>query len=217
MADQPAEHEPSKVVSRLRLVRRISLVLCGLILAAVVAFVAKERLSQTSGKGPTLPQVKIGGPFSLTDHDGRPVTEKDFQGKFLIVFFGYTFCPDVCPTTLADVSAALDRLGPDAGKFQPLFITVDPARDTAPRLKEYVGHFNPRIRGLTGTEAQIKEAAKAFRAYYVKAKADGGGPNDYLMDHSSIVYVIGPEGGFKIHFSHGTDADTMAAKLKTLL
>lgn len=133
--------------------------------------------------------ASIGGPFSLLDGDGRRVTEADFKGKWLMIFFGYTFCPDACPTALSAMAEAMDRLGAQADQVQPIFITVDPERDTPQVMKEYVGNFGPKIVGLTGTSADIAAVAQSFRVYYKKS---GDGPN-YLMDHSTAILVMNPE------------------------
>ncbi|MDD9878677.1 MAG: SCO family protein [Magnetovibrio sp.] len=174
--------------------------------------------NRTAGGGTSAPAAAtsaIGGPFQLTNHLGQAVTEKDFMGKHMLVFFGYTFCPDVCPTTLTDVSSALDILGDAADKITPVFISVDPARDTPEHLKEYATYFHPRLVALTGTDAQIAAVAKAYRVYYAKAKQDpGADADDYLMDHSSVIYLMGPDGRFRVHFSHGTDPKTMAKRIR---
>ncbi|MEQ8805412.1 MAG: SCO family protein [Rhodospirillales bacterium] len=207
---------PNKTVSRLRLVRRISLGLAALILVAVVAVIAEQRLTDSPRTG-AAPEVKIGGPFTLTDHTGRAVTEQDFRGKAMLIFFGYTYCPDVCPTSLTEISAAMDKLGPQAAKVVPILVSVDPERDTPEVLKDYVAHFHPGIVGLTGTPEQIKQTARAYRVYYAKVPDQGGDKDAYLMDHSSVIYLMGPDGKFLAHFSTQTDAETMAAKIKSLL
>lgn len=155
----------------------------------------------------------VGGPFSLTDQDGKRVTDQDFRGKYMLIFFGYTYCPDVCPSELQVMSAALDQLGPQADKIQPIFITIDPARDTPETLKVYVSNFHPRLIGLTGSEADIASVAKAYRVYYAKAQ---GSENkaDYLMDHGSILYLMGPDGKFVTHFLYGTEAKGLAEALR---
>jgi protein SCO1/2 len=139
--------------------------------------------------------LTVGGPFSLIDGDGRPVTDQTWRGKYMLVYFGYTFCPDVCPTTLSAVADALDILGSKADHIQPLFITVDPKRDTPAVVKQYAAAFGPRIIGLTGSPEQIAAAAKAYRVYYAEHRT-GTGPDDYSMDHSSVLYVMGPDGQF---------------------
>ncbi len=161
---------------------------------------------QVSGK------ALIGGPFSLTDHTGKPVTQDDFKGKLMLVFFGYTYCPDICPAELQVMSAALDALGADAEKVTPVFITVDPARDTVEQMASYVASFHPRLVGLTGSEEAVKQAAKAYRVYYAKA-GDANSP-DYLVDHSAFVYLMGRDGNYLTHFSYGTSAEKMAAGIR---
>jgi protein SCO1/2 len=137
----------------------------------------------------------IGGPFTLLDGNRKSVTDKDFRGKFLLVYFGYTFCPDVCPTTLNEVAEAMDKLGPNAARVQPIFITVDPKRDTPDVMKQYAASFSPLLLGLTGTPEEIAKVAKEYRVYYAEHRT-GPGPNDYSMDHSSILYLMGPDGQF---------------------
>ena len=151
--------------------------------------------------------ASIGGPFTLTNAQGKSVTNADFRGRYLLVYFGYTFCPDVCPTTLNDVAQALDKLGSKADRLQPLFITVDPARDTPAVISQYTAAFTPRLEGLTGTPAQIATVAKEYRVYYAPHRT-GPKPDDYTMDHSSVLYVMGPDGGFLgvIRADEGPDA-----------
>src|SRR5438874_13018805 len=151
----------------------------------------------------------IGGPFTLTDHNGNRVTDKTYAGKYLLIFFGYTYCPDVCPSELQVMSAALDQLGPDAEKIQPLFITVDPGRDTPQVMKDYVSNFNPRLVGLTGSDQDIAAVASKYRVYYAKEKTNDS-TADYLMDHSTILYLMRPDGTFLKHFTYGTDAKALA-------
>src|SRR3954447_13332946 len=136
----------------------------------------------------------IGGPFVLTDQNGKIRTEADFHGKLALVYFGFTYCPDVCPTDLAQMAFAVDQLGAVGEMVQPIFITVDPERDTAERLKEYLSAFHPRFVGLTGDATAIRAAARAYRAYYQKV-ASGGGP-DYTLDHSAFMYLMGRDGEY---------------------
>jgi cytochrome oxidase Cu insertion factor (SCO1/SenC/PrrC family) len=140
-------------------------------------------------------EMTIGGPFTLVDSAGHNVTDRNFRGKYMLVYFGYTTCPDVCPTTLADVASALDTLGARAAEVQPVFITVDPARDTPAVVGAYAANFGPRWVGLTGSADQVATAAHEYRVYYAKHRT-GDGPLDYTMDHSSILYLIGPDGRF---------------------
>lgn len=170
------------------------------------ATVSKTTSSQTSS-------ASIGGPFTLTDHNGNTVTQQNFRGKHMLVMFGYTFCPDVCPMQLSAASEAIDALGDDGKKVTPVFITIDPERDTVEHLKEYVTYFHPSLVAMTGTTDQIKSVAKAYRVYYAKANENKDDPQDYLMDHSAITYLMGPDGSFITHFSHGIDAVTMSRKI----
>ncbi len=152
-------------------------------------------------------QVTIGGPFSLVDQNGQRRTDKDYRGKFMLVFFGYTYCPDVCPTTLAILSAALDKLGPKAEDVVPVFISVDPKRDTPEILKSYLAAFGPRFVGLTGTDKEVDVAAKAYRVFY-QVHAGAGGA--YTLDHSSVIYLMDKNGAFVANYTLETKPDDMA-------
>jgi|YelNatPaOPRAMG01_1025707.scaffolds.fasta_scaffold18608_5 cytochrome oxidase Cu insertion factor (SCO1/SenC/PrrC family) len=167
--------------------------------------------------GITLPAgTAIGGGFHLIDEHGTPVSPEDYRGRWMLVYFGYTFCPDVCPTTLQTIATALDKLGKgEAEKIAPLFITIDPERDTPPVLARYVGQFDPRIIGLTGTPAAIADAARAYRVYYAKETPKDGSP--YTMDHSSFIYLMDPEGRLAALFGPQTTADELAAGIKQKL
>ena len=160
--------------------------------------------------------LTVGGPFSLIDGDGRPVTDQTWHGKYMLVYFGYTYCPDVCPTTLTNLSDALDKLGAKADRLQPLFITVDPKRDTPQVVKQYAAAFGPRIIGLTGSAEQIAAAAKAYRVYYAEHRT-GPGPDDYSMDHSSVLYLMGPDGRFIAPMRADQTGPEMAAALTKLV
>jgi protein SCO1 len=155
--------------------------------------------------------AEIGGAFHLTDQDGRAVSDKDLKGKPYLVFFGFTHCPDVCPTTLFDVSEVLRDLGPDADHVGAAFITVDPERDTAPIMKDYLSSFDPHLRGLTGDPDAIKAVAKAYRVYYKKVPLEGG---DYTMDHTAIVYLMDKDGHFVAPFNLKRKPDVAAADLR---
>jgi len=160
-------------------------------------------------------EALVGGPFALTDQNGKRVTDQDFRGKYMLIFFGFTYCPDVCPSELQVMTAALDQLGPAGDKIQPVFITIDPERDTPDAMKLYVANFHPRMVGLTGSPDDIAAVAKAYRVYYAKAKAsEGAAPGDYLMDHSTILYLMGPDGRFVKHFTYGTDVKTLTDGLR---
>jgi protein SCO1 len=181
------------------------LLLVGILLAGGLAW---DRYNQGS------PTAKIGGPFELVDaQNGKTVSDQDFKGKWMLIYFGYTHCPDACPTALNDLSLALDKLGDRRQAMAPLFITIDPERDTAAVMKDYVASFAPDIVGLTGSTDQIAKAEKEYRVYAAKHPTKDGG---YDMDHSSIIYVIDPAGRFITNFTHETDPDQMAAKLMSL-
>jgi protein SCO1 len=169
-------------------------------------------LSGSGGNGP----VSVGGPFTLEDGNGKPVTDRDFRGKYMLVYFGYTFCPDICPTTLTAVADAMDKLGSAASHVQPVFITFDPKRDTPPVVKQYAAAFGPSIVGLTGTAEEIAAAAKEYRVYYAEHRT-GPGVNDYSMDHSSVLYLMGPDGAFVAPVRADQSGDEIAANLKKLM
>jgi len=161
---------------------------------------------------------KDGRPFALTDHDGKAVTDKDYKGKFMLVAFGYTYCPDVCPTGLQGVSEALDLLGDKADWVRPLFITIDPERDDAASMKEYVAAFHPRLIGLTGNSEEIARAAKSYRAYYNKLTITGKDAkivdkDDYFMGHTTSIFLIGPDGRDREIFSFSTSPEVMANRM----
>lgn len=166
--------------------------------------------------GGTPAGLTVGGPFALVSGDGKPVSDKDFRGKYMLVYFGYTFCPDVCPTTLNTVADALDKLGPKAGRIRPLFITVDPRRDTPAVVKQFAAAFGPRVEGLTGSAEQIAVVAKAYRVYYTEHRT-GSGRDDYTMDHSSVLYLMGPDGRFIAPIRADMAPDQMAASLARLV
>jgi len=193
--------------------RRILYATMGLLLA--VLLLGAGGLLWLSGSGGNSP-ISIGGPFTLEDGSGKPVTDRDFRGKFMLVYFGYTFCPDVCPTTLNAVADAMDKMGPAADRIRPVFITVDPKRDTPAVVKQYAAAFGPSITGLTGTPEEIAAAAKEYRVYYAEHRT-GSGPNDYSMDHSSVLYLMGPDGGFIAPVRADLSGDEIAANLKKLM
>jgi cytochrome oxidase Cu insertion factor (SCO1/SenC/PrrC family) len=153
-------------------------------------------------------EALIGGPFSLTDQHGTQVTEQDFAGRFMLIYFGYTFCPDICPTSLTVMAAALDQLPKEqAEQVVPIFITVDPARDTVEQLSAYAPLFHPRLVALTGSENEVREAARAYRVYYHVPDEEG---DAYLVDHSSFIYLMGPDGGYRTHFGTNASPEAMA-------
>ena len=164
----------------------------------------------------TANSIELGGAFTLVAHTGETVSDTDFHGKYLLVFFGYTFCPDICPTSLQEMALTLDALGGEAAMIQPLFITIDPQRDTPEVLAEYVAAFDPRIIGLTGTPEQIAAAAKAYRAYYARSDPASDG-DTYLMDHSAFIYLMGPDGRFLKAMSHREPAAEIVKNIRSYL
>src|SRR5262245_35383694 len=161
-------------------------------------------------------EATVGGPFRLTDQHGATVTEQDFAGRYMLIYFGYTFCPDVCPLSLANMTQALDLLPPDqAEQVVPVFITVDPERDTVEQLAEYAPLFHPRLVALTGSPEAIKAAARAYRVYFAKAGKDGS--DDYLMDHSTFIFLMGPDGRYVRHFAHNAAPEEIAAAIGAAL
>ena len=176
-----------------------------LLLAAVIGSFALTQHGTDSGSGAAL----VGGPFRLTNHLGQTVTEADFRGKYMLVFFGFTFCPDICPTELQVMTHALETMGASGTRITPVFVTIDPERDTPDVMKAYVENFGPNLVGLTGTPEEIAAMAKAYRVYYRKS----GDSADYLMDHSSVIYLMDPDGRFVKHFTYTTDAGALAEGL----
>jgi protein SCO1/2 len=154
----------------------------------------------------------IGGPFSLVNQNGERATQASYAGKYLLMFFGFTYCPDICPTELAKVTRVMELLPPDvAAQVQPLFISVDPERDTPELLKQYLTMFDPRIAGLTGTPEEIAAVTRAYRIYAAKVPGQGGA--DYLVDHSAMLYLMRPDGSFATFFRTTDSADVIAAKV----
>jgi protein SCO1 len=175
----------------------------------VVVFVE----GRSAGTG-AVQAAAIGGPFKLIDQDGQPFSDQDLKGKTFLVFFGFTHCPDVCPTTLFEISEIMRRLGPEADRTAALFISVDPERDTPEAMKDYLSSFDPHLRGLTGDAAALAAVAKAYRVYYKKVPLEGG---DYTMDHTAIVYLMDKQGRFVSPFNMRRTADVAAAELRKQL
>ena len=200
---------------------RIALTIAAAALAVAVGVFVRGFVGPFEGEPPAsrpaTPGVVIGGPFTLIDHDGRAVTDADFRGRRMLVFFGYTYCPDICPTTLTTIADALDLLGDDAGRLAPLFVTIDPAHDTAEHMRAYVAHFHPAIIGLTGSREQIADVARAYRVFFAEVLEDGADADDYLMDHSTAVYLMDEDGRFDVHFTGSTSAEDMAATIRRRL
>jgi protein SCO1/2 len=184
--------------------------LAGLVLCMSAILLVTGTTHLPLGQG----SVTVGGPFHLTDQDGKPFTDQDVKGRPFLVFFGFTRCPDICPTTLFEMSQLLRKLGPEADRTGALFITVDPERDTPAVMKDYLSNFDPHLRGLTGDRASIDAALKAYRVYAKKVPLDGG---DYTMDHTALVYLMDKDGHFVAPFNMQRTADTEAAELRRYL
>jgi protein SCO1/2 len=196
-------------------VRKLHLALLAAALVLVVAIgVVAWQLVPRPGGGSG--EALVGGPFTLVDQSGEEVTEADFAGRFMLVYFGYTFCPDVCPMSLSNMVQALDLLEPgQAEEVAPIMITVDPARDTVAQLAEYAPLFGPELVALTGSPEQVDAAAKAYRVYY--NKVEDGDPDAYLMDHSAFIYLMGPDGRYRRHFSASASPEELAEGLRAEL
>jgi protein SCO1/2 len=179
------------------------LVICGMLLYQLY-----QRTLDGGGSGEAL----VGGPFELVDQDGNPVTDQTFKGRLTLIYFGFTFCPDACPTALGIMSAALDKLDVAADRVVPILITIDPDRDTPPVLKDYVSNFHPGMMGLTGTPEQIAKVAKAYRVFY--QKAPGTTPDDYVMDHTLLIYLMDGEGKYLKYFGPDATADQIADEIR---
>lgn len=189
-----------------QLARRI--LFAGLMLIAA-ASIAAYALMSSPQKPAGLGEAFVGGPFTMVNHRGETVTEKSFLGKPMLLFFGFTFCPDVCPTELQVMAAALDELGDKGKDIQPIFVSIDPERDKPEVMAAYVSNFGDRFIGLTGSAEQVAAMAGAYRIFYARQE-NKERPTDYLMDHSSIVYLMGPDGKFLKHFTYTTDAKALA-------
>jgi protein SCO1/2 len=198
--------------ARLAVIAALAFVLGGL-MALLALPAAREKLlpSQIS-----VGQALVGGPFTLTDQTGRRVTDADFRGKYMLILFGFTYCPDVCPSGLQVMSAALNQLGDKADRIVPIFISVDHERDTPAQLAGYVKSFHPRLVGLTGSADEIAAAAKAYRVYYKKV-VDEKSTAGFTYDHSALIYLMGPDGRYLAHFTHAAGPDAIAARLAQLL
>ncbi len=177
-------------------------------LAAAIAFCSIFTATSTAA-GQLEVDSEVSGPFSLVGHTGKPVADHDFRGKFMLVFFGYTFCPDVCPMDLQIIARAMDILGEAGDRVQPIFITLDPERDTLEVVTGYASYFHPRIIGLTGSRRQVAEAAQNYGVISMKVVNENE-PENYTINHSALIYLLGPDGRFAAAFDHGTDPGILA-------
>lgn len=210
----PQDHRPGS--------KRFNGALVGLAVVLLVA-VGFLTLRHYFGHGPAIPieQTRpsvsgVGGPFEMIDQDGRAVTDASFRGKYMLVYFGYSFCPDVCPTSLSRNADALALIGRQADKIVPVFVSVDPERDTPERMKEYAAAFGPQFIGLTGTPEQVAAVAKAYRVYYAKSDQPNL-PGGYAVDHSSLTYLMGPDGALVQVFRDQLTAEQLAEHLRKLV
>ena len=184
-----------------------------LLVAALAGALLWRQADNVPGMGRvvTTGAIAVGGPFQLIDQNGKKVSDADFRGRFMLIYFGYSFCPDVCPTTLQVVADAIDKLGDKAARITPVFITIDPERDTPKVLKEYMAAFGANFVGLTGTPQQIKAVEKLYRVYAEKKPLKGG---NYGMDHSSVLYLMGPDGKLVTYYDEAISPDNLAKELK---
>jgi cytochrome oxidase Cu insertion factor (SCO1/SenC/PrrC family) len=187
-----------------------------LLVAALIGGVLWYESEKVPGLGRvvTTGQADVGGPFQLTDQNGKRVSDKDFRGRYMLIYFGYSFCPDVCPTTLAVMAQALEKLGDRAARVTPILITIDPERDTPKVLEDYVKAFGPSFVGLTGSVTEIKDVEKKYRVYATKRPLEGG---NYGMDHSSVIYLMGPDGKIVSFYDEAISPDDLAKELKQKL
>jgi protein SCO1/2 len=194
---------------RLPLLIGLTATVLAVAMLGVYAFATFKSAPQVAAAKPA-----VGGPFTLVDTTGKTFTNKDLLGKPTAIFFGYTYCPDVCPTTLTDLTQLMQQMGKDADKLNVVFVTIDPARDTPSKLKDYLSSFDPRIRGLSGTDAQVARIAKAYHVYYNKVPAKDG---DYTMDHSALIYMMNAKGDFVGTLDYQEDQKSSLAKLERLV
>jgi protein SCO1 len=210
-APQTPSPEPNTGTPRFLL---IAVALAGLLVLATGLLLFLGYRYNPRGIAGTVLSSAIGGPFNLVDQNGRPFSDADLKGKWHLVFFGFTHCPDVCPTTLNELALAIDRLGKERDKVGIVMITVDPERDTQEALKSYIASFDAPVTALTGTQEQVAEAAKAYRVYSAKRPTGNG---NYDMDHSAVIYVMDPQGRFTATFTPDTGADAIAERMQKLL
>jgi cytochrome oxidase Cu insertion factor (SCO1/SenC/PrrC family) len=188
---------------------------CALFSAPIAANEASVPEALNLIEGLVSGRAPVGGPFELTDQTGHQRTDADFRGKLVVLYFGYTYCPDVCPAELQSISLALDSLGAAAEAVQPLFITVDPERDNPARLADFVSSFHPRLIGLTGSLAEVRKTAIAYRTFFVKNSA--ATPGDYSVDHTGFIYLVGKDGRYLGFLPPGLMPDAIADAIRTRL
>ena len=194
-----------------------SLALTGVVGGGLVVYYQTEkdrRQHLVTTKQKTVGKPSLGGPWTLVNMDGKPVTDLTYRGRFTLLYFGFTRCPDICPSELVKVGDVLDSLGSNLAQLDTLFISVDPNRDTLRQLRAYAQDFHPSIHYLTGTKDQVKAITKAYRVYFIKANENEEDEDDYLVDHSTVLYLVGPDGGFQEFFTSSETAKDIAAKIE---
>lgn len=197
--------------------RFLVVIITGFLIGALAGAAALVFNNRPQGPGvATTGKALVGGPFTLVDTSGKTVTDKDFRGRYMLVFFGFTHCPDICPAELQVMDAAMEALGDDAKKVAPIFISVDPERDPPEVVADYVKNFGDKIIGLTGSPEQIAAAAKAYRVSYAKFPNEAS-TSEYSIDHTTLVYLMAPDGEYITHFPFGTSADKMSAAIRRYL
>jgi protein SCO1/2 len=196
--------------------RLLTIIVAGFLIGALAGAAALVLTRPPSASVTTTGTALIGGPFKLVDQNGKTVTDQDFRGRYMLVFFGFTHCPDICPAELQVIAQSLDELGVKADEIAPIFITLDPERDTPEAMGDYVKNFGPRFVGLSGSPEQIAAAAKAYRVAYSKFKEDAS-KADYSIDHSALVYFMGKDGEYIAHFAYGTPVAKMTETLRRYL
>jgi protein SCO1/2 len=213
-ADMPS----TSLLQKLKKIRRTSWAVAAILTIAVFGIVGWQMANRyLTGSNHSVGTALVKSDFSLIDHNGRRVTQNTYAGRWQLVFFGFTYCPDICPTTLASMGRVIDHLGDDGDQVAALFITVDPLRDTPKILSEYVNAIHPKVIGLTGTAKEIRAAAHAFRVYYSKVEKQDA-PGGYLMNHSGYIYLMTPTGAYEAVFTEKSDApEKIAAALKKRL
>jgi protein SCO1/2 len=195
---------------------RLFAILAAAVLALVVAGAASWFVLTPATRSMAGGEALVGGPFTLVDQHGQERTEQDFAGRYMLIYFGYTYCPDFCPMSLSNMTQAMDLLPPEAAEqVVPVFITVDPERDTVAQLAEYAPLFHPRLVALTGSAEATKQAAQAYRVYFAKAGDDDS--DAYLMDHSTFIYLMGPDGEYVRHFAHNATPEEMAEAIEAAI
>ncbi len=206
---------PSRITAFLALAFAATTVAAmGIIFMDGRGLIPSEKRAQYNSKNPL---ESLGGPFTLVNQFGKTVTEADFSDRFMLVYFGYTSCPDVCPKAINQMLSAIESLGKDKDKVVPVFISVDPERDTPDKLKEYLAKFDPNMVGLTGTPEQVKAVLKEYRAYASKVPIKGRPDNEYSIDHSSFIFFIGPDSKYRVIFGDGSIPIYMTGQMRDFL